>query len=91
MQDYARARDTFEPLFVEGKAPDENARRTQYLKLAFYAGEPNIEGDKATIEVEVLDPDGAAEVGEKVEWVAVKVGDKWQLDTAPIPASLGRR
>ena len=86
MPDLARSRDTFAKLFVEGKVPDEKSR-LKYNKYAFYVnGEPTIEGDKASITIDVVDPNNfdSTEPIATITWVAVKEGDAWKLEEAPV-------
>lgn len=86
MPDQARSRDTFAKMFVKGKVPDEKSR-VKYNKYAFYIkGEPTIEGDKASITIDVVDPDDydSTEPIATITWVAVKEGDAWKLEDAPV-------
>jgi len=88
MADYARSPETFNPLFAEGKAPNDKQRQ-QYNKWAIdrVEGGITIEGDSATIKVEIRDPDDfEVEIGDPYTWTAVKQDGEWKLDDAPLPA-----
>jgi hypothetical protein len=88
--DNARDTTTFKACFVDGTAPDEKTR-LRYMKcyqsLILEPMEPKVEGERATIEIEVLDPDDPATVIESITWTAVKVGEEWKLEDAPFPAA----
>ena len=80
--------EDFAVLFVEGKAPE--SERERFLKYSFHAepGDVKIDGSgtSATVTVQFQDSSGNP-VGEKVEWKAVKKGDHWKLESAPLPAA----
>lgn len=87
--DLARDPEQFKTPFVDGKVPDEKTRK-QYMKLYQQWNvepmEPKVEGDRATIAIEVLDPQNPDTVAETVTWTAVKQGGEWKLEEAPLPS-----
>ncbi len=83
LSDFADRPDRFEPLFVDGEAPDVQAR-LKYGECSFGVTEPpSISGDKASAQVRVRDVLDK-ELG-VVQWTAVKVGGKWKLKDTPLP------
>lgn len=78
--------ETFEFMFVEGKAPESGAEL--FAKYRFHAGSGDVvvDGFKATVTVQVQDSDGDP-VGETVQWKAIKKGGEWKLESAPLPAA----
>jgi hypothetical protein len=82
----AAARDqSLQALFTTSSKPPKQLRQ-QYARYSFRALEPPVvEADKATIKVRVRHARNDAEAGE-VEWTAVKEGDAWKLEQAPLPA-----
>jgi hypothetical protein len=68
-------------LFVT--APDK-ATLKRYAGLTFEtAGRASVSGTTATAQVKVFDPQGK-ELGQ-VEWKFVKQGERWKLESAPLP------
>ena len=88
--DMARDPKTFEDQFASGKAPDEKMRQRYgqwYRTWIVEPADPTIEGDRATIPIEIFSKDDPATVVETLTWTAVKQGDQWLLEDTPLPAS----
>ena len=63
--------------------PDKTALK-RYAVLTFEtAGRASVSGGTATVPVKVYDPNGK-ETGQ-VEWKFVKSGERWKLESAPLP------
>jgi hypothetical protein len=81
LADMADKYDTFKEQFAAGAAPPE-AEMKKYGELQFAGDPPKITGDTATIPITVIKQ---GQILGKVEWTAVKEGDKWKIKTAPLP------
>lgn len=68
-------------LFV---TPPDRAALKRYAALTYEAdGRPSVDGASATVPVKVFDTAGR-ELG-RVEWTFVKDGERWKLESAPLP------
>jgi hypothetical protein len=85
----ASARDqSFLALFAATANPDKKLR-PQYARFTFRPVDaPLLERGRATIKVLVRHARNDADAGE-VEWTAIKEGDSWKLDQAPLPNAKG--
>jgi hypothetical protein len=83
INDAARDPQSFQTLFAKGAAPAE-AQRPRYLKYSYEVKSEKMSGDTATATVVVHDSQSGNVLGE-VEWTAVKEGDAWRLEKAPLP------
>ncbi|QDT13994.1 hypothetical protein [Alienimonas californiensis] len=84
--DLAGDAKSFGEHFVGGKLP-EGASAKDYFYLRTETQSVEVTGDRATAQVAVgLSEQFEAEAGPPpVEWVLVKQGDTWLLESAPLP------
>ena len=83
MADSAVTPDEFKAMFAQGVEVPEADRKT-YSLSGFGLEKTVMESETAaTLHVVVNSPEG--EEKGKVEWSAVKDGDKWKLKSAPLP------
>jgi hypothetical protein len=71
-------------VYFAGTAPDAKALKGYQSKSFRVADEPRMSGNTATAGVIVTDEEKGEELG-TVEWKFVKVGDRWKLESAPLP------
>ncbi|NQU25679.1 MAG: hypothetical protein HQ567_30700 [Candidatus Nealsonbacteria bacterium] len=75
-------------VFVKGKA--SQAELETLAKYKYHAEPDDValdaSGKSATITVQTQDSGGNS-VGETVQWKAVKQGNEWMLESAPLPAA----
>src|SRR5262245_6867940 len=77
---------SFAAAFAQGAAPAEPQRR-RFAKFSFVpviAVKPTVQGDTATVKVQVRDGATEKPVGD-VDWTYVKEGGQWKLKAAPLP------
>jgi len=85
MPDNSGNAKSFKAFFATGATVPDEAARARYKKLYFKAvGSPSINGDTATVKVEVRDDDIPQPLGQ-VDWTFVKENSQWKVKTAPLP------
>ncbi len=82
--DQASNPKTLKVYFADGKSPPDGELMKYKNKGFEIVGEPRAGGGTVTARVKVTDEAKGNELGE-VDWTFVKVGDKWMLDSAPLP------
>ncbi len=86
--DAATKEQSLQALFAATAKPDKKQRQ-QYARFSYRPLEtPVLAGDRATIKVRVRHARNDAEAGE-MEWTAIKEGDAWKLEQAPLPSAKG--
>jgi hypothetical protein len=74
----------FQSLFADGAAPDDSLR-PRYGKYAYRATRIEVSGDTATATVAVR-KFRTEEVVAELQWQAVRSGNEWKLQDAPLPS-----
>jgi hypothetical protein len=82
--DQASNPKTLKVYFADGKAPPDSELMKFKNKSFEVVGEPQASGGTVTARVRVTDEVKGKDLGE-VEWKLVKVGDRWKLESAPLP------
>ncbi len=74
--------NTFKEVFTDQAAPAKGAK-SKYRERMFVWNKIAIEGESATVKVNVRDKEGKP--SGDVEWTAVKQNGKWKLSSVPLP------
>jgi hypothetical protein len=82
--DQASNPKTLKVYFADGKAPPDGELMKYKNKGYEVVGQPRASGGTVTARVKVTDETKGGELGE-ADWTFVKAGDKWKLESAPLP------
>jgi hypothetical protein len=91
--DLARSPETFPQAWAGGNAPDEKMRK-EYQKfyqnqdLLYEVGDPQVEGNQATVDIVISNYDDPDTPLETITWSLVKEGEEWKLQEAPLPTTV---
>lgn len=73
--------------FARLLAPDSEVDQKQhadYSRYTIVGTRARIDGEAATADVDLLDPQSGRKIG-TARWTLVRVGDRWKIQTAPLP------
>lgn len=75
--------ESFNRLLAPGAEVDEK-QQSEYSGYVIVGTRARVDGDRATADVELLDPTSGERLG-TAQWTLVRIDDRWLIQAAPLP------